>query len=37
MEEMIFDRKQSDVEYAKNNPSSKQYLKGALNYIDLNI
>ena len=36
MEEMIFDRKQSDVEYAKNNPSDKKYLKGALNYTDLN-
>ena len=36
MEEMIFDRSQADVDYAKKNPSSKEYLKGTLNYIDLN-
>lgn len=33
---LIFDRTQADVIYAKNNPSSREYLKGALNNIDLN-
>lgn len=36
MEQLIYDRKRSDVEYASNNPSSSSYLKGAYNYTDLN-
>lgn len=36
MEEMIFDRTQEDVDYARKNPSDAKYLKGTLNYIDLN-
>lgn len=34
--EFIYDRTQQDVDFAKKNPSNKEYLKGALNYIDLN-
>lgn len=36
MEELIYDRTQTDVEYALNNPSSTSFLKGAYNYTDLN-
>ena len=36
MDELIYDRTQSDVDYALNNPSSEQFLKGAYNYVDLN-
>lgn len=31
----IYDRTQADVDYAKQNPDSKEFLKGALNYTDL--
>ena len=36
MDKLIFDRTASDVEYARNNPSAKEWLKGCYNYIDLN-
>ena len=36
MDELIFDRIQSDVEYALNNPDSSSFLKGAYNYTDFN-
>lgn len=36
MDELIFDRTESDVAYAKENQSSDYYLKGAINYTDLN-
>lgn len=36
MDKLIFDRTSSDVEYAKNNPSAQEWLKGCYNYIDLN-
>lgn len=36
MDELIFDRTQADVNYAKANPSSTDFLKGAYNYTDLN-
>lgn len=36
MEELIFDRTQEDVDYAILNPNSREYLKGAYNYTDLN-
>ena len=36
MEELIYDRTSSDVEYALNNPDSTLFLKGAYNYTDLN-
>lgn len=35
MEAIIYDRKQSDVDYAKAHPDSTEYLKGALNFTDL--
>lgn len=31
----IYDRTQADVDYAKQNPDSKEFLKGTLNYTDL--
>ena len=34
--EFIYDRTQNDVDYARENPDSKEFLKGNLNYIDLN-
>ena len=36
MEQIIYDRTQADVDYARLNPDSKEYLKGTLNYVDLN-
>ena len=36
MDKLIFDRTASDVEYARNNPSAEEWLKGCYNYIDLN-
>ena len=36
MEELIFDRTQVDVEYARENQASTEFLKGAYNYTDLN-
>jgi len=36
MDELIYDRTQSDVNYALSNPDSANFLKGAYNYIDLN-
>lgn len=36
MDELIYDRTQSDVDYAINNPQSSSFLKGAYNYVDLN-
>ena len=36
MEKLIFDRTANDVEYARNNPSAEEWLKGCYNYIDLN-
>ena len=36
MDNLIYDRTQSDVIYALNNPSSENFLKGAYNYSDLN-
>lgn len=36
MDKLIFDRTASDVQYAKNNPSAQEWLKGCYNYIDLN-
>lgn len=36
MEKLIYDRTIEDVAYAKANPNSKEKLKGALNYTDLN-
>lgn len=36
MDKLIFDRTSADVEYARNNPSAEEWLKGCYNYIDLN-
>ena len=36
MDELIYDRTQSDVNYALNNPGSTSFLKGTYNYTDLN-
>ena len=36
MDKLIFDRTANDVEYARNNPSAEEWLKGCYNYIDLN-
>jgi hypothetical protein len=36
MDDLIFDRTQNDVNYALNNPSSSDFLKGSYNYTDLN-
>lgn len=36
MDSLIYDRTQSDVDYALNNPDSSSLLKGAYNYNDLN-
>jgi hypothetical protein len=36
MDKLIFDRTPADVEYARNNPSAEEWLKGCYNYIDLN-
>lgn len=36
LEELIFDRTQADVDYAKENQASAEFLKGAYNYTDLN-
>ncbi len=36
MEQLIFDRTQADVDYAIEHPDSEEFLKGALNYTDLN-
>ncbi len=36
MEDLIYDRTEEDVIYAKLNPNSAKKLKGALNYTDLN-
>lgn len=36
MDDLIYDRTQEDVTYALNNPSSKNFLKGAYNYVDFN-
>ena len=36
MDDLIFDRTQADVTYAKENQSSENNLKGAYNYTDLN-
>lgn len=36
MDKLIFDRTSADVEYARNNPSAQEWLKGCYNYIDLN-
>lgn len=36
MNKLIFDRTSEDVEYARNNPSAEEWLKGCYNYIDLN-
>ena len=35
MDSLIYDRTQSDVEYALNHPDSNSFLKGAYNYTDL--
>ena len=36
MDELIFDRTEADVTYAKEHQSSAEHLKGAYNYTDLN-
>lgn len=36
MEDLIFNRTYTDVSYANSNKDSKEFLKGALNYTDLN-
>jgi len=36
MDELIYDRTQSDVEYALSHQDSEDFLKGAYNYTDLN-
>lgn len=36
MDELIYDRTEQDVEYAKTHQSSEDFLKGAYNYTDLN-
>ena len=36
MDELIYDRTEQDVEYAKTHQSSEDFLKGTYNYTDLN-